>query len=251
MKVQIFQNKECLGKKAAELCEFHIKRAICEKGSARIVLSTGVSQLETIRNLKNVDVDWSRVEMFHLDEYIGLPESHAASFRRYLKEEFIKYVNLKKAHLVEVEGNVEAKLKELSIRFVERPVDLALIGIGENAHIAFNDPPADFETQKPFIIVKLSDTCKRQQVREGWFDSLEDVPEFAATMSVHGIMQSKVILSCVPYQVKAEAVKKTIENDITNMVPATKLKAHPDWHLYLDIDSASLLSASVKSELIL
>lgn len=242
MKVEIFQTSKELGRAAANFCELSINRAINEKGTARIVLSTGASQLETIRNLINIDVDWSRVDMFHLDEYLGLPESHIASFRRYLNEEFIKHVNLRKAYLVDGEGDAAAKLEKLSIKLLEMPVDLALIGIGENAHIAFNDPPADFATQAPYIIVKLDDTCKRQQVGEGWFDRMEDVPELAVTMSVHRIMQSKVILSCVPYHVKAEAIKQTLENDVTNMVPASILKTHPDWHLYLDNDSASMLS---------
>lgn len=179
--------------------------------------------------------------MFHLDEYINLPETHKASFRKYLKERFISHVNLKKVYLVDGEGDYEAKIEELNKELIKKPVDLALIGIGENAHIAFNDPPADFETETPYRIVRLSDTCKNQQVHEGWFDTPDDVPEYAISMSVSQILKSKVILSCVPYKVKAAAIKNTIENEVNPMIPATILKTHPDWHLYLDVDSASLL----------
>lgn len=241
MNVQVFRNPEELGKAAAVFSEKVINSAIAEKGEARIVLSTGASQFDTVKNLANANVDWSKVEMFHLDEYVNLPESHPASFRKYLKERFTSHVNLKKAYFVDGEGDVEKKIEKLSAELLEKPVDLALIGIGENAHIAFNDPPADFETKKPYIIVRLDDICKLQQVGEGWFATPEDVPDFAVSMSVHRIMQSKVVLSCLPYKVKAAAAKSTMESDITNMVPATILKTHPDWHLYLDSDSASLL----------
>lgn len=241
MNVKIFEGSNELGMAAANFCEKVINKAIAEEGEARIILSTGASQFDTIKNLVNAKIDWSKVEMFHLDEYVALPESHPASFRRYLKDRFINHVNLKKAYLVDGEGDIEAKLEKLSAELVKKPVNLALIGIGENSHIAFNDPPADFETQKPYLIVKLNDSCKQQQIGEGWFDLPENVPEFAVSMSVHRILQSKVILSCMPYKVKAAAVKSTLENDVTNMIPATILKSHPDWHLYLDVDSASLL----------
>ena len=241
MNVKVFGSSEELGAAASVFCEKVLNNAIAEKGEARIVLSTGASQFDTIKNLVHANIDWSKVEMFHLDEYVKLPESHPASFRRYLKDRFISHVNLKKAYLVDGEGDVEVKLEKLSAELLKKPVDLALIGIGENAHIAFNDPPADFETQKPYIIVRLNDECKLQQVGEEWFASSADVPDFAVSMSVHRILQSKVILSCMPYKVKAVAVKNTMEIDITNMVPATILKTHPDCHLYLDSDSASLL----------
>ena len=241
MNVQVFRSPEELGEAAAVFCKKVINSAIAEKGEARIVLSTGASQFDTVKSLANANVDWSKVEMFHLDEYVNLPESHPASFRRYLKDRFISHVNLKKAYLVDGEGDVEKKLEKLSFELLKKPVDLALIGIGENSHIAFNDPPADFETQKPYIMVKLNDACKWQQVGEGWFATPEDVPDFAVSMSVHRILQSRVILSCMPYKVKADAVKNTLESDVTNMIPATILKPHPDWHIYLDNDSASLL----------
>jgi len=241
MNIRVFKSSDELGKEASMFCEAVINKAIKENGSARIVLSTGASQFDTLKHLIHANINWSQVEMFHLDEYINLPETHKASFRKYLKERFISHVNLKKVYLVDGEGDYEAKIEELNKELIKKPVDLALIGIGENAHIAFNDPPADFETETPYRIVRLSDTCKNQQVHEGWFDTPDDVPEYAISMSVSQILKSKVILSCVPYKVKAAAIKNTIENEVNPMIPATILKTHPDWHLYLDVDSASLL----------
>jgi len=181
------------------------------------------------------------VEMFHLDEYIGLPETHPAGFRKYLKERFLNHITIKKAYLVDGEGDVQTVIANLSDEIRKEPIDIGLIGIGENAHIAFNDPPADFETEDAYICVTLNDTCKQQQVREGWFATVEDVPKSAISMSVHQIMQCRHIVSCVPYPVKAQAIKATLENKLTNLVPATMLKKHPDFMLFLDKDSASLL----------
>ena len=177
--------------------------------------------------------------MFHLDEYIDLPESHPASFRKYLKERFLNHINIKKAYLVSPDGDVKAHIAELTEAIRKEEIDLGLIGIGENAHIAFNDPPADFDTKEAYLIVNLDDDCKKQQMGEGWFATMDDVPNQAVSMSVYQIMQCKTILSCVPYAAKANAIQKTLENDLTNEIPATMLKTHPDFHLYLDKDSAS------------
>jgi glucosamine-6-phosphate deaminase len=249
MKVKVFKNSEELGKAAASYSAEILNKAIKEKGEARLVLSTGASQFDTLKALIEMDVDWSKVEMFHLDEYIGLSESHPASFRKYLKERFTSKVPLKKAHFVDGEGNVQECIKLLTNEIRKAPVDLALIGIGENTHIAFNDPPADFDTKEAYIIVNLDDACKRQQVREGWFPTVNDVPSQAISMSVYQIMQSKVIVSCVPYEAKAKAVKLVLENDVTNTIPATMLKKHPNWTLFLDSDSAALVDRDVLNSL--
>jgi glucosamine-6-phosphate deaminase len=241
MNLKILRNSEELGKKAAGYAAQIIKKRIDEKGSARIALSTGASQFETIKELVKLDVDWNRVEMFHLDEYMNLPESHPASFRRYLKERFVNIVNLKNAHFVCGEGDVQKNISELSKEIRKEPIDLGLIGIGENAHIAFNDPPADFDSKEAYITVKLDEHCRKQQVGEGWFESISDVPEQAITMTVHQILQCEVIVSCVPNQRKADAIRLTLESDETNKIPATKLKSHPDWTLFLDEESASLV----------
>lgn len=237
MKVIVSQTAVELGKRAADIAAEYLNDLIKNNGEARIVVSTGASQFETFNALIASDIDWSRVEMFHLDEYFGLPESHPASFRKYLKERFVSKIKLKSANFVE--GTAE-NIKVISAKLLEKPVDLGLIGIGENAHIAFNDPPADFDTTEPYILVELDDACKRQQVGEGWFATVDDVPKQAVTMSVHQIMQCKKIISCVPHSVKARAVSDTINSEITNRVPATILKKHCDWTLMLDKNSAAL-----------
>jgi len=236
MEIRICKNPKELGESAAAYVAGVLNRCIRTKGKARIILSTGASQFDTISALIEKRVDWSRVEMFHLDEYIGIDETHKASFRKYLKERFISKVNLKHAYLVD--GTQENLLK-LTEEINKEPIDIGLIGIGENAHIAFNDPPADFDTQEAFIVVDLDDACKKQQVGEGWFDTLDDVPKQAVTMSVSQIFKCERIVSCVPYAVKARAVADTLNNDVTNIIPATILKNHKNYVLYLDIDSAA------------
>lgn len=237
MKIIVCENSRELGRKAAVLAEGYLTAIIAEKGYARIAVSTGASQFDTFEALIASGIDWSKVEMFHLDEYFDLPESHPASFRKYLKERFVSKVNLLAANFVE--GTAE-NITEISKKLLEKPVDLGLIGIGENGHIAFNDPPADFDITDPYILVSLNDTCKQQQVGEGWFATADDVPKKAVSMSVHQIMQCKKIISCVPYAVKAKAVADTINGDVSNQIPATILKTHADWTLLLDKDSAAL-----------
>ncbi len=245
MHIKIYQNPDELGANAAQFCRDLLNRAIQKQGNARLLLSTGASQFDTLKHLITLDVDWSKVEMFHLDEYIQLPETHIASFRKYLKERVAQKlpVPFKAVHYVNGEGDVKANIAALTHEIRKSPIDLGLIGIGENAHIAFNDPPADFNTREAFIVVNLDDKCKNQQVGEGWFKTIDDVPKQAISMSVYQIMQCKTILSCVPYPVKANAIKMTLENDLTNQIPATILKQHGDFHLYLDRESASLIDA--------
>ncbi len=228
-----------LGLKAAQFAAGVLNEAISNKGEARLVVSTGSSQFETINSLLNQKVDWSRVEVFHLDEYIGLSVAHPASFRKYLYERFISKVKIKKFHSVDVEGEIILKIEALTQEIRKKPVDLGLIGIGVNGHIAFNDPPADFDSREAYIVVKLDDQCRMQQVDEGWFKKLEDVPEKAVSMTPWQILQCKTIVSCVPHKVKAVAVRNTLINPLTNIVPATLLKQHPDFHLYIDNNSAS------------
>ncbi len=237
MKIIVSDNAKDLGKTAAKLAADCLNELTVKNGYARIVVSTGSSQFETFEALIASDIDWRKVEMFHLDEYAGLPESHPASFRKYLKERFVSKVNLLSANFVD---GTAGGIREISKKLLEKPVDLGLIGIGENSHIAFNDPPADFETKDAYILVDLSDTCKKQQVGEGWFATVDDVPKQAVSMSVYQIMRCKKIISCVPHTVKAKAVADTINSDITNLVPATMLKSHGDWTLLLDKNSAAL-----------
>lgn len=241
MNVQIQDDAQALGRAAAKYSAEILRGAIEERGEARLVLSTGQSQFETLNALATEDVDWTKVEMFHLDEYVNLPEQHPASFRRYLKERFTGQLSLKKAHFVNGDGDIEANIAHLTHEIRKAPIDLALIGIGENAHIAFNDPPADFNTRVAYMVVGLDDACKQQQVREGWSPSISEVPPQAVTMTVHQIMQSRVIVSAVPHANKAKAIQQTFENALTPDVPATALKTHPRMTLYLDRESASLI----------
>jgi len=236
MNIIISKTAADLGKQAAAFAAQKLREAIAANGEARLLLSTGASQLTTIEPLLMEDVDWSKVTMFHLDEYVGLPETHIASFRKYLRERFISKINLAAAHLVDGDAASIAALTE-ALRAC--PVDVGLIGIGENAHIAFNDPPANFDTTEAYIIVNLDEACKRQQVGEGWFATLDDVPKQAVSMTCYQIMQCRTILSCVPFAVKANAVRDTLQSPLANSVPATLLKTHRDWHLYIDAESAS------------
>ena len=234
MEVTISKDAVALGRAAAVKSRDVINKAIEEKGKARIILSTGMSQFETLSALIEENIDWSKVEMFHLDEYVDLPETHIASFRKYLKERFISKVNLGSYHLVESKEKLPALINELE----KEEIDLGLIGIGENAHIAFNDPPCNFHVQDSYIVVTLSDTCKNQQVGEGWFATVNDVPKEAISMSCQRIMKCNVIVSAVPHKVKANAVASTLKsNVVTNLVPATLLKTHPEFYLFVDQES--------------
>jgi glucosamine-6-phosphate deaminase len=236
MKIVVSENANALGSAAAEHIAQVINEAIEAKGNARIVLSTGASQLQMFEALLELGVEWDKVEMFHLDEYVGIEETHIASFRKYLKERFASKINLKNAYFLD---GSEENMKAVTEKLLENEIDLGVIGIGENGHIAFNDPPADFVTKEAYHIVALDDACKRQQVREGWFPTVEDVPKHAVSMTCYRILQCKKIISVVPHEVKAEAVYKTLTEKVNNNTPATLLKTHADWTLYLDKNSAS------------
>ena len=237
--IDISDNADELGMRAAGKIASIIEEAINKKGKARIILSTGMSQFETLSHLITYDLPWDKVEMFHLDEYVGLDESHPASFRKYLKERFVSKVNLKAAYFVEGVDAIPSLTRELR----KEEIDVGVIGIGENGHIAFNDPPADFTTGEAYKVVTLDRRCREQQVGEGWFRTIDDVPTEAITMCVKEIMKSKHIVSAVPHEVKAEAIYNTITGRISQDVPATILKTHPDWNLFIDKDSASKLLA--------
>lgn len=240
--INVLKNADENGKKAAEKIAQLINEAIKTRGKARIVLSTGASQFEMFSYLVKENVDWTKVDMFHLDEYVGLPITHKASFRKYLKERFVSQVPLHSAHFVPgEEDNVEENIKKLTEELRSDIIDVGVIGIGENGHIAFNDPPADFDTAEAYKIVVLDEKCRKQQVGEGWFDSFDSVPKKAISMAPKQILSCSHIVSVVPHAVKAKAVYDTITKPVTPLVPATLLKTHPDWNLYLDEDAASLL----------
>lgn len=236
----VLRTAEDVGRAAADRAAVIIADAIEERGTARIVLSTGASQFTTLDALVALDVDWSRVEMFHLDEYIGIDDEHPASFVRYLRERFVSQVDLGVAHYVDPSSGVERAITSLTEAIRREPIDLGLIGIGENAHLAFNDPPADFETTESYIVVDLDQACREQQVREGWFPAVDDVPRRAISMTVHQILQCRHIISAVPYAPKSGAVAALLEARHPDpRVPATALLTHSSVDLYLDDDSAS------------
>lgn len=244
MNIVISDNPVELGKVSAAAASEGIINAIKEKGQANVILATGASQFETLKNLvEDKNIEWSKVVMFHLDEYIGLPETAPASFRKYLKERFLNLVSpLKASYLVNGETDPEGECKRLNQIIAEHPIDVALVGIGENGHLAFNDPPADFDTESPYIIVDLDEKCRLQQFNEGWFPSLAEVPKKAISMSIKQICKSKFIICSVPDSRKAEAVKNTLENKVSNIDPASILQTHANCLFFLDKSSASLLS---------
>ena len=241
----VYENKEQMGKAAAQAAAKQIQAAIADRGAAHIILATGTSQFETLKNLAGCDgIDWSKVTMLHLDEYIGLGQEHPASFRKYLKDRFLDMVgNLRAVHFVNGDAqDLLAECKRLGEIIRAHPIDVALVGIGENGHLAFNDPPADFETEQAFIIVELNERCRRQQLGEGWFASLEDVPTQAMSMSMRQIIKSRCIIASVPDERKAEAVRQALQGPVTNMCPASILQRHPNCKIFLDGAAASLLS---------
>jgi glucosamine-6-phosphate deaminase len=242
MEIEIYNTAGELGKTAGKNAARLLHEAIEANGSANIILATGTSQFEILQQLVFEDVDWSKVTLFHLDEYIGLPVTHPASFRKYLQERFISKVSLKQVNLINGETNPQQECERLGKFITQSPVDVALVGIGENGHLAFNDPPADFKTEEPYIIVELDEACKKQQMDEGWFNSIDDVPRKAISMSIKQIMKSKNIICSVPGERKATALKNCLENAVSNLYPGSILQLHKNCIVYLDKDSASLLS---------
>lgn len=249
MKVEVIicKTKQELGRKAAFVGAETIRCAFQEHGEATIILATGASQFETLDALAASEgIDWGRVTGFHLDEYAALPRSHPASFRRYLQERFLDNLPhpLRAFHFINGEGDCAAECRRLNEIIGQHRICVAFVGIGENGHLAFNDPPADFQTETPYIVVDLDDACRRQQLGEGWFPTLEDVPRQAISMSIRQILKSEKIVCCAPDARKAEPVRATLEGEVTPLVPASVLQRHPDTTMYLDAASAALLHPS-------
>ena len=251
MRVRVFSDKASLGKAAADQAGAAIRRSIAERGRSRIIAATAASQLEFLDSLTNAEgIDWKNVEVFHLDEYIGLPITHPGSFRKMLLEQLVQKTGIQKYHLLEGDAtDVTEVIQRVGKELAAEPVDIAFLGIGENGHIAFNDPPADFTTEEPYIVVNLDEACRRQQVGEAWFKDLSAVPKQAISMSVRQILKSTEILAVVPDNRKAQAVKACFEGEISPLVPASILRTHANATLYLDQNSASLLSFAFQNEL--
>lgn len=247
MTIRTYVDRATLSLAAARRAAQAIRDAIGARGAARIIAATGASQFEFLDALTQAPgIDWTRVEMFHLDEYVGLPASHAASFRRYLRERLIDRTGITRAHLLDAERDADEAADRVGRELMRAPIDVAFVGIGENGHLAFNDPPADFETERPYLVVALDEACRRQQVGEGWFASIADVPARAVSMSVRQILKSHEIICVVPDARKAEAVRACFEGDVSPMAPASILRTHPNTTVYLDRDSAALLAPSAR-----
>jgi len=246
MVLKLFNDKRTLAAAAAEQAATAIVSAIADHGKARIIAATGASQFEFLEALTRLSgIDWKKVEMFHLDEYIGLPESHPASFSNYLQERLIRKTGITHHHLLNGEGNPAEVIRRTSQALHGTPIDVAFVGVGENGHLAFNDPPADFETEEEYLIVTLDEACRRQQLGEGWFPTLADVPSRAISMSVRQILKAKEIICIVPDARKAKAVKSCFEGEISPLAPASILRTHPNTTVYLDQHSAALLDPAV------
>ncbi len=242
MEMHVLENKKELGEAAAKKAEELLRDTIDRNGSAAFIAATGASQFEFLETLTGSSmIDWQKTTMFHLDEYAGMSESHPASFRRYLKERLIDKVHPGAVYLIRGNDDPGKECERLNDIISSYSIDTAFVGIGENGHLAFNDPPADFETEKPYIVVELDEKCRRQQFGEGWFRTLEEVPDKAISMSIKQIMKSKTIICTVPDKRKAEAVKNCIEGEISPLFPASILRKHPQMFMFLDKESSSLL----------
>ena len=250
MVLKVFDEKNSLAKAAAEQAATAMKRAMQERGTARVVAASAASQIEFLEALiATSGIDWKRVELFHLDEYIGLPAEHPASFCKFLRERLISKTGITNHHLLSAEDGPEEVIRRASKAIADSPVDVAFVGIGENGHLAFNDPPADFETEEPFLIVKLDEVCRMQQVGEGWFADLAAVPTHAISMSVRQVLKAREILAVVPDTRKAAAIKACFDGEISPMAPSSILRTHASATIYLDKNSAALLSKATLSSL--
>ena len=242
MEIRVFDTKHELGHAAAARAAAVIAEALARGGFARVIAATGASQFEFLDALTATkSVDWSRVEMFHLDEYVGVRDTHPASFRRYLRERIVERVHPAAFHFLAGEAaDVAAECRRVGALLERAPVDVAFVGIGENGHLAFNDPPADFATEEPYLVVQLDEACRKQQLGEGWFKTLDEVPRRAISMSVHQILKAREILCIVPDARKASAVRDCLDGPVSPLHPSSILQTHARTTLYLDRDSAAL-----------
>jgi len=245
LKVRIFPDKRQLAAAAASDAANKIRSAIDDHGYARIIAASAASQFEFLEELTRAPrIDWKRVEMFHLDEYLGLPKTHPASFQKYLLDRLIQPTGITRYHLLDGEANPQTVIAAVSAEIQKSPIDVAFVGIGENGHLAFNDPPADFETEEAYIVVELDEACRRQQLGEGWFKTMEDVPRRALSMTIRQVLKASEILAVVPDARKAQAVASSLQGEVSPMVPASVLRRHSNTTLYLDKYSAALLQPS-------
>jgi glucosamine-6-phosphate deaminase len=245
MQLHIYPDKTEMAAAASAWAADGLRAALAARGEARLILATGASQFEMVAGLvAQPGIQWEQITAFHLDEYAGLPASHPASFRRYLRGRFADLLPLKEFHYVQGDApDLHAECRRLGALIAAAPVDVACVGIGENGHLAFNDPPADFDTHEPYILVDLDAACRQQQVGEGWFASLEDVPRQAISMSIYQIMLARQIVCTVPDARKAQAVRGCAAGPVTPHCPSSILQCHPSCDLFLNHAAAALLPA--------
>lgn len=231
-----------MARAAAEYAVSKLIAALEQNESVRLLAATGASQLEFLNYVVSAPkIDWTRIELFHLDEYIGIGMDHPASFAGYIRDRIIKPTGIPRYHLLDGTGDPDKEIRAASEAVAAAPIHVAFVGIGENGHLAFNDPPADFKTEQPYLIVNLDEKCRLQQVGEGWFAGLNDVPARAMSMSVRQILKSQAIVCTVPDERKSHAVKAALTGPVTPDVPASILQMHPDVRFFLDENSARLL----------
>jgi glucosamine-6-phosphate deaminase len=244
MDVHVYDTKADMGEAAAIQAAASLRDAIARRGRAHVIAATGASQFEFLDRLVTMPgIDWARTVFFHLDEYVSVPDTHPASFRKYLRERIVDRVHPAAFHFIAGDAaDPAAECRRVGDLIARQPIDVAFVGIGENGHLAFNDPPADFETTVPYLVVDLDEACRRQQLGEGWFLSLEDVPRRAISMSIQQVLQSREILCIVPDARKARAVKDCLEGAVDPMHPASILQRHPRTTVFLDAAAASLLA---------
>jgi glucosamine-6-phosphate deaminase len=244
--VAIFDLRLKLAQAAANEAAGLIRQAIAARGQAYLIAATGASQFEFLDALvRQPNVDWGQITFFHLDEYIGLPKTHPASFRRYLQERIVDRIQSGAFHFLNGDApDPAAECRRVGELISRETIDAAFVGIGENGHLAFNDPPADFETEEPYLIVELNKACRQQQVGEGWFETVSDVPEQAISMSIQQILKARQVLCVVPDRRKARAVRDCLELEVSPLHPASILQQHARTTIYLDTESAALLKST-------
>jgi glucosamine-6-phosphate deaminase len=244
VQIRTFPTKQEMAAAAADQAAATLRDAIARQGRAHVIAATGASQFEFLDALVRApDIDWSRTVFFHLDEYVGIPATHPASFRRYLRERLADRVHPGAFHFIEGDApDPQAECRRVGALLSRQPIDVAFVGIGENGHLAFNDPPADFETEEPYLVVQLDEACRKQQMGEGWFEKLEDVPRRAISISIRQLLKSREILCVVPDARKAMAVRDCLEGEVSPMHPASILQTHARTTVFLDADSAALLA---------
>ena len=246
MNVAIFDSKLQLAKAAASNAAGIIRQAIADHGQAYLIAATGASQFEFLDELvQQPNIDWRHTTFYHLDEYVGLPDTHPASFRRYLRERIVDRVQPGAFHFINGDAlDPAAECRRVGEVISRQTIDAAFVGVGENGHLAFNDPPADFNTQESYIVVDLDEACRRQQVGEGWFGNISEVPVRAISMSIQQILKASQILCMVPDRRKARAIKDCLELEVSPLRPASILQQHTRTTIYLDAESAALLESS-------